>query len=122
MAPTCRANIHDMLATDTNVCRLGGVANRHICDANATASAASGADRSITEPEELGAGWQILTAFANDADATACTASRADSSMIEPEEHTGWPMHTGFAGDVDATTCTTSGADRSMSELEERVG
>ena len=29
ISPTCRANIVDMLATDTNVCRLGGVADRH---------------------------------------------------------------------------------------------
>jgi hypothetical protein len=29
MSPTCRADIVKMLATDTNVCRLGGVANRH---------------------------------------------------------------------------------------------
>ena len=28
----CRAVILDMSATDTNVCRLGGVADRHICD------------------------------------------------------------------------------------------
>ena len=29
MAPTCQADIVDMFATDTNVCRLGGVADRH---------------------------------------------------------------------------------------------
>ncbi len=29
MLPTCRADIVNMSATDTNVCRLGGVADRH---------------------------------------------------------------------------------------------
>ncbi len=29
MSPTCRPNIVNMSATDTNVCRLGGVAYRH---------------------------------------------------------------------------------------------
>ena len=29
MSPTCRADIGDMSATDTNVCRLGGVADRY---------------------------------------------------------------------------------------------
>ncbi len=29
MSPTCWADIFDMSATDTNVCRLGGVADRH---------------------------------------------------------------------------------------------
>jgi hypothetical protein len=29
MLPTCRANIVNIMATDTNVCRLGGVAARH---------------------------------------------------------------------------------------------
>ena len=29
MLPMCRANIVDMLATDINVCHLGGVADRH---------------------------------------------------------------------------------------------
>ena len=31
MAPTCRADILDMLATDIFVCRWGGGADRHIC-------------------------------------------------------------------------------------------
>jgi len=35
-------------------------------DADATASAASGADRSMTEPEEHSAGRPMLTAFASD--------------------------------------------------------
>ena len=56
-------------------------------NADATASATSGADRSMTEPEEHGAGWRMLTAFASEAaDATACAASGADRSMTEPEE------------------------------------
>jgi hypothetical protein len=55
-------------------------------NADATASAASGADKSMTEPEEHGAGWRMLTAFAsNAADATACGASGLDRSMTEPE-------------------------------------
>ncbi len=29
MSRTCRGDIHDMLATDTNVCCLGGVAGKH---------------------------------------------------------------------------------------------
>ena len=32
MLPTCWAGIVDMLATDRNVCRLGGVADRHESD------------------------------------------------------------------------------------------
>ena len=31
MLPTCQDDISDMSATDKNVCRLRGVANRHIC-------------------------------------------------------------------------------------------
>ena len=31
MSPTYRDDISDMLATDKNVCRLTGVAGRHIC-------------------------------------------------------------------------------------------
>jgi hypothetical protein len=31
MSPTCRDDISDMSATDKNVCRLRGVADRHIC-------------------------------------------------------------------------------------------
>ena len=31
MSPTCRDDISDMSATEKNVCRLRGVANRHIC-------------------------------------------------------------------------------------------
>jgi hypothetical protein len=31
MSPTCRDNISNMSATDKNVCRLRGVADRHIC-------------------------------------------------------------------------------------------
>jgi hypothetical protein len=80
-------------------------------DADATASAVFRADRSMTEPDEHGAGWRMLTAFASDAaDATACAASGSDRSMTEPEERAGWPMHTGFAGNVDATACAASGA------------
>ena len=31
MSPTCRDDISDMSATDKNVCRLRGAADRHIC-------------------------------------------------------------------------------------------
>jgi hypothetical protein len=31
MSPTCRDDISDMSVTDKNVCRLRGVADRHIC-------------------------------------------------------------------------------------------
>jgi len=49
------------------------------------------ADRSMTEPEERGTGWQMNTAFAGNADATASATSGADRSMTEPEEHgAGW--------------------------------
>jgi len=55
-------------------------------DADATACAASRADKSMTEQEEHGADWQMLTPFASDtADATACAASGSDRSMTEPE-------------------------------------
>ena len=75
--------------------------------ADATASAASEADRSMTEPEER-AGWPIHTGFAGDADAKACATSGADKSMTEPEERAGWRMHTDFAGDTEVGTETTT--------------
>jgi len=91
-------------------------------NADATACAASGADKSMMEPEEHGVDWRMLTVFSSDAaDATACAPSGSDRSMPEPEQRAGWPMHTGFAGNADATACTASGADKSMTKLEERA-
>ena len=83
-------------------------------DADAEASDASGADRSMTEPEEHGAGWRMDTGFAGDTDAIASATSGADRSMTEPEEHgAGWPILTAFASDAaDATSCAASGSDR----------
>ena len=76
--------------------------------ADATAITASGADMSMTEPEER-AGWPMHTGFVGDADATASAASGVDKSMTEPEERAGWRMLTGFAGDVETTTALRFG-------------
>ena len=66
-------------------------------DTDAEASAPSGADGSMTEPEKDGAGY-----------AKACTASGVDKSLTEPEEHAGWQMHTDFDGDAEVGTETTT--------------
>ena len=50
-------------------------------DVDAEASTPSGADRSMTEPEERGAGWRMNTGFAGNADVTASAASGAYRSM-----------------------------------------
>ena len=47
-------------------------------DVDATACAASGADRSMTEPEER-AGWRMHAGFVDDADATASSATASGS-------------------------------------------
>ena len=77
-------------------------------DADAKASAPSGADRSMTEQEKRGAGWRMSTGFAGVTDAKACTTSGVDKSMTEPEEHAGWRMHTDFDGDAEVGTETTT--------------
>jgi len=83
---------------------------------DATACAASGADRSMTEPEEC-AGWPMHTGFVGDADAKACAASGADRSMTEPEECAGWQMHTGFVSNADAKASSAAAFGNAGAEV-----